>query len=145
MDDHPLLREGLAAVIATQSDMRLIAEASDGKEALALFEQHRPDVTLMDLQMPNMDGIETITAIRKNWPSARIVVLTTYELDEYGELGPLSDKAAQRLRDVGHASAASFSVLRKSIGRPTVRVSLMSSLKERKLESASTPRLSKNL
>jgi DNA-binding NarL/FixJ family response regulator len=81
VDDHPLLREGLAAVIATQSDMKLIAEASDGKEALALFERHRPDVTLMDLQMPNMDGIETITAIRKNWPSARVVVLTTYEGD----------------------------------------------------------------
>lgn len=81
VDDHPLLREGLAAVIATQSDMRLVAEAANGREAIACFEAHRPDVTLMDLQMPHMDGIEAIGAIRRRWPSARIVVLTTYDGD----------------------------------------------------------------
>ncbi len=81
VDDHPLLREGIAAVIEGQADMVLVAEATDGREAVAMYRSHRPDVTLMDLQMPEMDGIEAITAIREFNPHARIVVLTTYRGD----------------------------------------------------------------
>jgi DNA-binding NarL/FixJ family response regulator len=81
VDDHPLLREGIAALIGIQSDMQLIGEASNGREALEQFRTHRPDVTLMDLQMPEMSGIDAISAIRGEFPDARIIVLTTHAGD----------------------------------------------------------------
>ena len=81
VDDHPLLREGVAALIASQPDMKLVAEASDGREAVAQFRKHRPDVTLMDLQMPEMEGADAMIAIRAEFPEARIIVLTTYDGD----------------------------------------------------------------
>ena len=80
-DDHPLLREGVGALIASQRDMRLVAEASNGREAVEQFRSHRPDITLMDLQMPDMSGIDAIIAIRSEFPDARIIVLTTYAGD----------------------------------------------------------------
>jgi DNA-binding NarL/FixJ family response regulator len=80
-DDHPLLREGIGALIGTQPDMSLVAEAASGREAVAQFRLHRPDVTLMDLQMDEMNGIEAIIAIRSEFPSAKIIVLTTYAGD----------------------------------------------------------------
>jgi DNA-binding NarL/FixJ family response regulator len=81
VDDHPLLREGIAAVISGEEDIELVAEAANGQEAIELFRRHRPDVTLMDLQMPDMNGIEAIIAIRREFPNARFVVLTTYQGD----------------------------------------------------------------
>ena len=81
VDDHQLLREGIAAVLEGQPDMVLIGQASNGREAIQSFRQHRPDVTLMDLRMPDMSGIEAITAIRTEFPNARIIVLTTYAGD----------------------------------------------------------------
>jgi DNA-binding NarL/FixJ family response regulator len=81
VDDHPMLREGIAALVASQPDMKLVAEASTGREALEQFRKHRPDLTLMDLQMPEMDGIEAMVAIRSEFPDARIIVLTTYKGD----------------------------------------------------------------
>lgn len=81
VDDHPLLREGIAAVIANETDMVVVAEASNGREAVEQFRVHRPDVTLMDLQMPVMNGTDAILAIRKDYPEARIIVLTTYKGD----------------------------------------------------------------
>jgi len=81
VDDHAIVRDGIARLVATQSDMELVAEASDGREAIEQFRQHCPDVTLMDLQMPNMCGIDAINAIRGEFPEARIVVLTTYAGD----------------------------------------------------------------
>lgn len=81
VDDHPLLREGIAAVIEGQSDMQLVGEAANGREALQVFRDCRPDVTLMDLQMPEMDGVEAIGAIHREFPEARVVVLTTYQGD----------------------------------------------------------------
>jgi DNA-binding NarL/FixJ family response regulator len=81
VDDHPLLREGIAELIANQSDMQLIGEASNGREALEQFRKHHPDITLMDLQMPEMSGIDAISAIRGEFPDARIIVLTTYAGD----------------------------------------------------------------
>lgn len=81
IDDHPLLREGIAAVIANQTDIELVGEAGDGAEALECFRRLRPDVTLMDLQMPRVNGIEAIQAIRSESPDARIAILTTYRGD----------------------------------------------------------------
>src|SRR5258707_899976 len=81
VDDHPLLREGIAALVNAEPDMKLIAEACNGQEAIEKFRAHRPDVTLMDLQMPEINGAEAIARIRDEFPDARIVVLTTYSGD----------------------------------------------------------------
>jgi DNA-binding NarL/FixJ family response regulator len=81
VDDHPLLREGIAAMINGQPDMILVADAASGRDALELFREHRPDVTLMDLRLPDMSGIETLIAIRAEFPDARIILLTTFEGD----------------------------------------------------------------
>lgn len=81
VDDHALLRKGIAALIGAEPDMKLVAEASNGRQAIAEFKKHRPDITLMDLQMPEMSGIECIIAIRSDFPNARIIVLTTYPGD----------------------------------------------------------------
>jgi DNA-binding NarL/FixJ family response regulator len=81
VDDHPLLREGIAAVIERQADMELVGEAASGQEAIALFRRCRPDVTLMDMKMPDMSGAKVIAAIRTEYSVARFIVLTTYEGD----------------------------------------------------------------
>jgi len=81
VDDHPVVREGIAGLIAGQPDMKLVAEASNGREAIQQFRTHRPDVTLMDLQMPEMGGLDAMIAIRGEFPEARIIVLTTYSGD----------------------------------------------------------------
>ena len=81
VDDHPMLREGIAAVLAGEPDMVLVAEASNGSEALEQFRAHHPDVTLMDVQMPEVNGIDAILKIREEFPEARIIVLTTYSGD----------------------------------------------------------------
>ena len=80
-DDHPLLRYGIAALVGAEPDMELVAQASTGREAIEQFRRHQPDVTLMDLQMPGMNGIEAIIAIRSEFPDARIIVVTTYSGD----------------------------------------------------------------
>ncbi len=81
VDDHALLRGGIAALVNAEPDMRLVAEASNGQEAIERFRLHRPDVTLMDLQMPGLNGIDGIIGIRSEFPNARIIVLTTYTGD----------------------------------------------------------------
>jgi DNA-binding NarL/FixJ family response regulator len=81
VDDHPLLREGIAAVLEGEADFELAAEATNGQEAVELFRIHRPDVTLMDLQMPGMNGIDAMLAIRSEFANARFIVLTTYQGD----------------------------------------------------------------
>ena len=81
VDDHPMLREGIAAVLASEQDMIMVAEASNGREAVDQFRTHHPDVTLMDVQMPEVNGIDAIIKIREEFPDARIIVLTTYTGD----------------------------------------------------------------
>jgi len=81
VDDHPLLREGIATLLAAQPDMKLVAEASNGREAIEQYRTHRPDVILMDLQMPEMNGVDAMIAICSEFPAARVIVLTTYTGD----------------------------------------------------------------
>src|SRR5712671_66546 len=82
VDDHPVVREGLAAIIATQPDMAVVGEAGDGQAAIAQYRQHKPDVVVMDLRMPVMGGVDATIQIRREFRTARIIVLTTYEGDE---------------------------------------------------------------
>ena len=81
VDDHPIVRQGIGSLLGVQPDMALVAEASNGREAIQEFRTHRPDITLMDLQMPEMGGLDAISAIRAEFPDARIIVLTTYAGD----------------------------------------------------------------
>jgi len=81
VDDHPVVRQGIVGLVAVHSDMSLVAEASNGREAIQQFRAHHPDVTLMDLQMPEMGGLDAMIAIRGEFPEARIIVLTTYTGD----------------------------------------------------------------
>jgi DNA-binding NarL/FixJ family response regulator len=81
IDDHPLMREGIAAIIRNEPDMLLVAEASNGREAIQSFREHRPDITLMDLRLPDISGIDAMVAIRTEFPDARIILLTTFEGD----------------------------------------------------------------
>ena len=82
VDDHPAFRKGMAALIESEPDLRVVAEAGDGCRALEVYRQSRPDVVLMDLRLPGMGGVEAIIAIRKEFPDARVIVLTTFDMDE---------------------------------------------------------------
>ena len=82
VDDHPLVRKGIASILANEADMRLVAEAGNGLEAVDRFREFQPDVTLMDLRMPEMDGVQATQAIRKEFPDARIIALTSYDGDQ---------------------------------------------------------------
>jgi DNA-binding NarL/FixJ family response regulator len=81
VDDHPVFREGVSALVSGQSDMSIVAQASNGREAIQQFRTHQPDITLMDLQLPEMNGLDALSAIRGEFPEARIIVLTTYAGD----------------------------------------------------------------
>lgn len=104
-DDHPLMREGIAALVSTQSDINLVAEASDGREAFDLFRLHRPDVALLDLQMPSLSGIDATIAIRNEFPNARIIILTTYG----------GDNLAKRALSAGAQAYVLKSLVRKEL------------------------------
>jgi len=105
VDDHPLMRVGIVAVIRHESDMDLAGEASTGREAIQLFQELRPDVTLMDLRLPDMSGIDALIAIRAQFPSARVIVLTTFE----------GDAEIRRALDAGAQSYLLKSLPRKQI------------------------------
>lgn len=98
-DDHPVVREGLAAILDDQPDMEVIGQANDGKEALALFRQHKPDISLLDLRMPNVSGVEAITTIRNEYPDACIIMLTIYDTDEDIYQGLRAGAKAYMLKD----------------------------------------------
>src|SRR5215469_10803339 len=82
VDDHPIVRQGFAGMISTEPTMQVVAEAANGEQAIELFRKYRPDITLMDLRMPGMTGVQAIGEIRKQFPNSRIIVLTTYDGDE---------------------------------------------------------------
>jgi len=97
--DHPMLREGIAGLIADESDMTLVAEAANGREAIEQFRAHCPDVTLMDMQMPELNGVDATTAIRAEFPDARVVVLTTYAADAQVALALKAGASAYLLKN----------------------------------------------
>jgi DNA-binding NarL/FixJ family response regulator len=105
VDDHPVLREGLTSIIESQSDLRVVAEAGTGKEAIALFEEHVPDITLMDLALPDVHGIDVIKRLHSRHPEARIIVLTTY----------LGDVQALRALQAGAAGYLLKATLRRDL------------------------------
>ena len=100
VDDHPLLRQGIAAVIQGERDMLIVGEAANGREAVETFRSLRPDVTLMDLQMPELNGIDAIVAIRQEHPQAKIIVLTTYEGDALARRALKAGVAGYILKDM---------------------------------------------
>ena len=117
VDDHPVFRGGLAAIIQTQPDMALVGEAGTGREEIELFRRLKPDVTLMDLQMPDMRGLEAIQVIRTEYPQARIIVLTTYSGDDKGA----RNTSRQAPRDI--CSKARFTAncwIRSGVSTPDV-------------------------
>ena len=100
VDDHPILREGIAAIIHGEQDMLIVGEASNGREAIEVFRRAPPDVALMDLQMPGLNGIDAITTIRQEHPQARIIVLTTYEGDVLARRALKAGAAGYILKDM---------------------------------------------
>jgi two-component system NarL family response regulator len=103
VDDHPIVREGLAAVINRRADMSVVAEVGDGKSAVMAYAEHQPDITLMDLQMPEMGGVAAIQQIRADFPKAKIIILTTYDGDEDIYRGLRSGARAYLLKDTPRA------------------------------------------
>jgi DNA-binding NarL/FixJ family response regulator len=100
VDDHPLLRQGIAAMIQGEKDMLVVGEASNGREAVQVFRSQRPDVTLMDLQMPDLNGIDAIVTIRQEYPQAQFIVLTTYEGDALARRALKAGVAGYILKDM---------------------------------------------
>jgi DNA-binding NarL/FixJ family response regulator len=138
-DDHEIVREGIVNLIETQSDIQLIAEASDGREAVEQFRKHRPDVTLMDLQMPSMSGIDAIHAICSEFPEARIIVLTTYA----------GDAQVKRALQAGAHGYLLKGLLRKELldtiravhsGRKRMSPEIAAEIAEHAMDTALTPR-----
>jgi DNA-binding NarL/FixJ family response regulator len=102
VDDHPVVRQGIAALISTESDLKVVAEAANGREAIQQFRTHRPDVTLMDLQMPEMNGVDALGAIRGEFPDAHIIVLTTYAGDAHAMRALKAGARAYMLKNTLH-------------------------------------------
>lgn len=139
VDDHPVLREGLAALIASQPDMKLVAEAATAKDGVDLFKVHRPDVTIMDIRLPDMNGVAAITAIREHSPNARVIVLTTY----------LGDVLADRALKAGAYAFLLKATLRTDLldtiravnrGQKRVPVEVASEMAEHSGDDTLTPR-----
>ncbi len=139
VDDHPLLRDGVAALIGGQPDMELVAEASDGREGIEQFRKHAPDVTLMDLQMPEMNGIEALIAIREQSPNARVIVLTTYSGDVQAQRALKAGARAYLLKNLLHKELLA-TIRAVHEGQKTMSPSIAADLAAHSGEDALTPR-----
>src|SRR6202163_3979291 len=138
VDDHPLFRNGIAALLATQPDMSLVAEAANGREAIEQFRAHRPDVTLMDLQMPEMNGLDAVIAIRGEFPDARIIVLTTYAGDAQVLRALKAGARAYLLKNLLHKKLLE-TVRVVHAGKKTVSLEVSFQLAEHATDDALTP------
>jgi two-component system NarL family response regulator len=138
-DDHPIVRDGLNAIISDQEDMEVVAEAANGNEAIKLTKQHRPDVLLIDLRMPQLNGLETLYAIRSEWDQARIIILTTYDGDE--DIYRALQAGAQAYILKGMPRAELLSTIRAvHAGRKRIPTEVASKLAERIAASELTER-----
>jgi DNA-binding NarL/FixJ family response regulator len=138
VDDHALIRQGVAGLIAVQQDMQLVAEASNGREAIQQFRQHRPDITLMDLQMPEMGGLDAIIAIRGEFPDARIIVLTTYAGDVQALRALQAGARGYLLKDTLHKELLD-TVRAVHAGKKSLSAEISYQLAEHATEDALTP------
>jgi DNA-binding NarL/FixJ family response regulator len=138
VDDHPVLRQGIAGLVADQSDMSLVAEASNGREAIQQFRAHHPDVTLMDLQMPEMNGLDAMIAIRNEFPEARIIVLTTYTGDVQALRALKAGARAYLLKNLLHKELLE-TIRAVHAGRKTLSPEVSYQLAEHATDDALTP------
>jgi len=138
-DDHPIVREGLVAIIQRRTDMTVVGEAATGREAVELYHQMKPDIILMDLRMPEMDGVEAIQAIRGKDPNARIIILTTYDSDEDIYRGLRSGARAYLLKDAGR-EALLEAIRAVHAGKALIPGHVAAKLAERMMEPDLTPR-----
>ncbi len=139
VDDHPLLRDGVAALVGGQPDMELVAEASTGREGIEQFRAHTPDITLMDLQMPDQNGIEAIIAIREEAPHARIIIFTTYSGDVQVRRALEAGARAYLLKNLLHKELLD-TIRTVHAGRKTMSPSVAAELAEHTGEDALTAR-----
>jgi DNA-binding NarL/FixJ family response regulator len=138
VDDHPLIRQGIAGLVATQADMNLIAEAANGREAIQQFHRHRPDITLMDLQMPEMNGLDAIIAIRGEFPEARVIVLTTYAGDVQALRALKAGARAYLLKDSLHKELLAI-IRAVQAGKKSMSAEVSFQLAEHATDDALTP------
>ena len=138
VDDHPILRQGISALIQDESDMALVAEAANGLEAIQQFRTHRPDVTLMDLQMPEMNGLDAMIAIRGEFPDARIIVLTTYTGDMQARRALQAGARAYLLKNSLHKELLD-TIRAVHAGRKTLSPEVSFQLAEHVAEEALSP------
>jgi len=138
VDDHPLVREGISGLVAGQSDMSVVAEATNGREAIKQFRAHRPDVTLMDLQMPEMNGLDAIIAIRGEFSEARIIVLTTYAGDVQALRAIKAGARAYLLKNTLHKELLD-SIRAVHAGRRNISPEVSYELAEHATDDALTP------
>ena len=138
VDDHPLIRQGIAGLLAVQADMKLVAEAANGREAIQQFRLHRPDITLMDLQMPEMSGLDAIIAIRGESPDARIIVLTTYAGDVQALRALQAGARAYLLKDSLHKELLD-TIRAVHAGKKSLSAEVSIQLAEHATEDALTP------
>jgi DNA-binding NarL/FixJ family response regulator len=139
VDDHPLLRMGIATLLSAESDMELVAEAFNGHEAIEQFRLHRPDVTLMDLQMPALTGIEAIIGIRGEFPDARIIVLTTYDGDIHAMRALRAGARGYLLKGQVHRELAD-AIRAVHAGQKRIPPDLAVTLAEHAMDEGLTPR-----
>jgi DNA-binding NarL/FixJ family response regulator len=138
VDDHPLIRQGIAGLVATQADMNLIAEAANGREAVQQFHRHRPDITLMDLQMPEMSGLDAISAIRGEFLEARVIVLTTYAGDVEALRALKAGARAYLLKDSLHKELLA-TIRAVHVGKKSMSPEVSFQLAEHATDDALTP------
>lgn len=138
-DDHPVVREGIAAMVEQQPDLRVIAQAADGREAVALWREHRPSVTLLDLEMGQHGGVQAALSIREQDPQARVIILTTYDLEEDIFRAVRAGAAAYLLKDVPRLELLA-AIRRVHAGEKVIPPPIAAKLAERLTSESPTPR-----